>query len=147
MNPKTMSSETWSVLSRNIKEITFPWWGWARKTPKIFGSIAKCPNLKVLNLRLTPYAVGTSTLHHRRQHKHQDNEDIKKFSRANGFDALLELRGLEKVIVSNYINTDSVAKEVTPAEIAAFEAFLMSNLTKPKPQQSVSIFPYMTTIL
>jgi hypothetical protein len=130
---------SWDVLRQNIKEVTFEWWGFALKDPATLRALAKCPKLKLLNINLTQYCVGGDTRHHKRQYQHQDKDSIKKFSRTQGFDALAEFRGLEKVTVSNPTGPFTApAKEVSNEEIAALEAFLMKTLTKPKPQPTVS---------
>jgi hypothetical protein len=89
----------------------------------------ECKKLKVLHIIVTQWSVDPSP-YHKRQHLLQDDLTIKRFSKTNGFDALLSIRGLQKVTVQN--SKRHKAPGLSDEELAAFEAVLMQRLTQPK---------------
>jgi hypothetical protein len=113
-----------------LREVEFEWWGWSLKDPNLLRFFQQCENLKIFHLVVTKYC--TSSVHNRRQWQYQDDYTIRKWSRSNGFDALVALRGLERVEV-RHAEADKKA-DATAAEIADFQAFLNRILTKPKPE-------------
>jgi hypothetical protein len=118
-----------------IRVITFEWWAWANKDPQALFTMRSFVQLKVLNLIITKFCIQKPTLQsQRRQYQYQGRNDIMKFSRSNGFDALVALRGLEKVNVSNSTNKDTAAdrSDISLREIDQFAAFLNECLTQPK---------------
>ncbi len=56
---------------------------------------------------------------------YQDENTIKGFSKGHGFDSLVQIRGLEKVIVEKTFGASEMEKK-------ALEEFLMRTLTLPK---------------
>lgn len=139
-----INKDDWASTSRNIKSVSFDWWGWSIKDPQTLRSIAMLPNLKVMTIVLTQYSTGGQNLLHKRQTKYQDNQSIAKFNKTNGFDALVEIRGLDVVKVRNKGPDDHGPPAIaTDAEITAFETFLNSVLTKP-PFVRDNIFKYAT---
>ncbi|KAE9370692.1 hypothetical protein N431DRAFT_546473 [Stipitochalara longipes BDJ] len=118
---------------KNVQEITFDWWGFSRKDTATLALFNECKKLKVLHVVVTQWSVDPSP-YHKRQLLFQDDLSIKRFSRTNGFDALLAIRGLQKVTVQN--SKIHKAPGLSDEELAAFEAVLMRELTQPKPAKT-----------
>jgi hypothetical protein len=92
---------------------------------------AQCKKLKVLHIMITKWSVDAAP-YHRRQHTFQNEDSVKRFRKTNGFDKLVAIRGLQKVTVQNCAGLYG-ASDVTQEELVALEAFLMRELTKPRP--------------
>jgi hypothetical protein len=121
-------------------EVTTEWWSLAKKDKLMFEFINyNCPKLKVLNLRLTtcPIDVSPHDWRAKRQWSHRDVPEATRFRNAGGFDALVQIRGLERV---NVIRGDSVNHDrLKDEEKDAFEAWLNTILTQEKPQPVVGV--------
>jgi hypothetical protein len=113
-----------------LREVEFEWWGWSLKDPNLLRWFQTCENLKIFHLVVTKYC--TDSIHNRRQWSYQNDFTIKKWSGSNGFDALVLLRGLERVEV-RHAQAEKKGN-ATDAEIADFQAFLTRILTQPKPE-------------
>ena len=135
INKNKVLKDNWPKLSKNLQEVSFNWWGWSLKDPATLAKLALCPNLKIFNLVLTQYCVSRTGINQRRQHLYQDEPSIKNFSRTNGFDALVKLRGLERVTVKNHVGSLS-AYGILDSEITAFESFLNGILTQPRAKKA-----------
>jgi hypothetical protein len=121
-------------IAKNVREITFEWWGFAKKDVATLSFFAQCKQLKVLHIRITQWAVDNKQYHHR-QFKFQYEASIKRFNTTNGFDVLVAIRGLQKVTVQNAAS-QFAAKDLTQAELDAFAAFLTKELCQPRPVES-----------
>lgn len=121
-------------VGQNMVEVTFEWWGWAQKDPTTLAFIKSLPKVKILNVSLTEYCVNGGLKSHKRQHLFQGIESIKKFNKSNGFDALVQFRGLEEVRVhrSPSLSLRPSNIDLNDDEIKALEVFLNAELTKPK---------------
>lgn len=89
------------MIGANLTVAEFDWWGFAIKDPHSLRIIGGLPKLKVLTIVLTQYCVNGHLSDHKRQHKYQDEVSITKFNKTNGFDAIVDIRGLARVIVKN----------------------------------------------
>jgi hypothetical protein len=126
-------SLVYEAIGPRLREVTFEWWAWAIKDNQTLAMIRNFAQLKIFNLVITRYCVNRQLHGQRRQYTHQNVDCIKKFSKSNGFDAIMTLRGLERVNVSNskgLIAAD--ANEVSHVEISRFEIFLNEHLTMPR---------------
>ncbi len=121
-------------IAKNVREITFEWWGFAKKDVATLNFFAQCKQLKILHIRITQWAVDNKQWHHR-QFKFQDEASIKRFNTTNGFDVLVAIRGLQKVTVQNAA-PQFAAKDVTQAELDALAAFLTKELCQPRPVEA-----------
>jgi len=127
-------------LGNNLQEVTVQWWGSQRRDPAIFKYLTGCPKLKILHLVTTNWVINAT--HQKTQTEYQDDNTIRKFSRTNGFDNLVQIRGLRMVTV-RHINDNLVEAEVTKEELNVFEAFLMGKLTLPLPLKAVLVSSWM----
>ncbi|PMD54178.1 uncharacterized protein K444DRAFT_136978 [Hyaloscypha bicolor E] len=118
-------------VTKNVQEITFDWWGFSQKDIATLTFFAQCKKLKVLHIMITKWSVDAAP-YHRRQHTFQNEDSVKRFRKTNGFDKLVAIRGLQKVTVQNCAGLYG-ASDVTQEELVALEAFLMRELTKPRP--------------
>ncbi|KAI9650708.1 hypothetical protein NHQ30_000730 [Ciborinia camelliae] len=125
-------------LIRNVRHVKFTWTGSHTTDLFILGMIASSPNLETLYVKLGSTCVekGPNSYPHyvrRPQYLHQGDNSIRKFSRTNGFDKLISLRGLKKVIVSKHWGLEAAIRvgTLTEADVKAFEKFLMEKLTTP----------------
>jgi hypothetical protein len=121
-------------IAKNVQEITFEWWGFAKKDVATLTFFGQCKQLKTLHIKITQWAVDNKQYHHR-QFKFQDETSIKRFNKTNGFDVLVAIRGLQKVTVQNAAS-QFAAKDLTQAELDAFAAFLTRELCQPKPVEA-----------
>lgn len=122
-------SERQAVME-NLREVTFSWWGYATKDRFSFDFFARCSQLKILHLLLTSHCVDAS-YYHRRQKLYQDDDSVKRFRKTNGFDSLVQIRGLSRVHVRP--NDGIHAPNNLPkTDLDAFETFLNGLLTLPK---------------
>jgi hypothetical protein len=128
--------DVYMAIGPILREVTFEWWGYANKDTNAFLMISNFKQLKIFNLIITKYCVHrTNPLHsQRRQYTYQAVPNIEQFSRSNGFDALMTIRGLEKVNVTSSERVDIAVgrSEVSLREIDHFEAFLNQHLTLPR---------------
>ncbi|KUJ22861.1 uncharacterized protein LY89DRAFT_312617 [Mollisia scopiformis] len=124
-----------SELLDNLREVTWDWHALKILDPQTLIALGLCKQLKVFHLRVTRSVVfGGDHLFDRRQYTYQDEPLAAKFSRSNGFDELLQLRGLETITVENHDHYKFWVKDkyLSNAELKAFETFLASKLTLPK---------------
>jgi len=118
------------ALMGNLREVTFSWWGYATKDRFTFDFLGRCSQLKTLHLLLTSHCINASN-YHRRQKLHQDDDSVKRFCKTNGFDSLVQIRGLSRVHVRP--NDGMHAPNNLPkTDLDAFETFLNGLLTLPK---------------
>ncbi|KAI9050551.1 hypothetical protein LZ554_005712 [Drepanopeziza brunnea f. sp. 'monogermtubi'] len=116
------------ICRDSLKEVTFEWFGWGRKDRTSWDVIFLLPNLKILNLRITHWAISqqwANTL------GPQDMQ-VKKFVRTKGFPEITRLRGLDTVRVVNEGPRKAPAQDLSQAELKAFEDYLTEKLTMPK---------------
>ena len=129
-NPGEFSKNMPPSLADNLRELTFEWSGRGKEASWI-AQIGKLPNLKIFHV-----TVGCllCRVHHRPPIKpnksYQDDETIKKFSVAPGFDKLVLIRGLDWVTFSSALGEYYGVRD---ADVKAFEEFLNKVLTLPKP--------------
>lgn len=124
------------TLTENARHIKCSWTGYRHHDSIIFAAIPSFAKLESLEIVLTWSCVEDRNLILRRsvpQYLHQDDESIRKFSKTLGFDKLISLRGIKKVIVSRQPNFGIHAPQVTEAEIKVFEKFLIKKLTTATP--------------
>lgn len=115
------------LLKDNLRNLDF-WWGSYTKDSRTFKWMATLSGLKVLKLS---YGTGAATnwgIPNHRNILYQDyEEETYGLCHSKGFDQLVSLRGLEKVIVARcYSHTEE--------EKNAVERFLNGILTLPKDQ-------------
>jgi hypothetical protein len=114
------------VFESHVQDLLFKWNGLV-KDAAAFTLIGKLPKLKTLQLSYSEVVVMTPNWRSRNV-LYQNDEDVKSFKNGNGFDSLVQIRGLEKVTVfKDWVSDLHNEKE--------FEAFLMKYLTLPKPIQ------------
>ena len=118
---------------QNVRHIKFDWFGQRMKDPLIVAMIAACSNLETLEIYLGRTCSDGS--YSRQQRLHQGDNSIRMFNRTNGFDKLISLRGIKKVIVKR---APEFLVSVTKAEVETFEKFLIEKLTTPVAQPAVS---------
>jgi hypothetical protein len=136
LSPKLKSIIT--DIQTNLREVTFDWRGYKIKDRATLKMFLGCSKLKILHIKITQHCVTTVVdPYARRQWLYQDDVNIKKFNRLNGFDNLVRLRGLDRVTVRN--SKSLCAADVSNQEIADFEAFLTRILTLPKPEKKRSV--------
>lgn len=121
----------------NVQKITFEWIGNLNKDRLTFNTFNMCPKLKVLNILLATSI--SDSYHHRGQYLHKDKASVKRFRKITGFDALSQIRGLDKVTVGKLESVHNTPLAFTDKEVKAFEDFLMSELTKPKARPVVMV--------
>ncbi|EPE24623.1 hypothetical protein GLAREA_08476 [Glarea lozoyensis ATCC 20868] len=124
---------TYQAISPSLREVTFEWWAWAIKDKNALELIGTFPNVKIFNLVVTQFCVNRDFFANsqRRQYLHQDVDGIDNFKRTNGFDALMALRGFEKVnVISSKMHSPD--REVSLKEMLRFEKFLNEHLTAPR---------------
>lgn len=124
------------IIKENLRNVAFSWWGFSKKDKDTMQFFATCPNLRILNVLITTYTIHTD--YHKRQFKFQNELSISKFSKCNGFDAMMDLRGLDRVNVRRDVGEPPTFLAVTNDELKAFEDFLNVHLTQPKPIVLVS---------
>jgi len=118
------------ALMKNLQEVTFSWWGYAIKDRFTFDFLGRCSQLKTLHLLLTSHCIDAS-YYHRRQKLHQDDDTVKRFRKTNGFDSLVQIRGLSRVNVRPN-NGMHAPNNLPKTDLDAFETFLNGLLTLPK---------------
>jgi hypothetical protein len=118
------------ILSENLQNVTWAWWSFKIKDRKFLSMLKDCVNLKVFHITLTKYTISP---HYNpgRPWLHRDEPAVAKFKHANGFDELFRLRGLQTVTVVNETGDLGIGS-VSDAEIKAFEAFLIQQITQPR---------------
>ncbi|KAB8287892.1 hypothetical protein EYC80_010250 [Monilinia laxa] len=127
------------ILIQNIRHVKCSWTGSFTKDVFLFGMLASCPNIETLEIELHPRCLERANgfVHYSRkpQFLHQDDISIQKFSRCNGFDKLISLQHLKKVVVSRTYNFVSLISSgvITEAEVKTFEKFLRKKLTTRPP--------------
>ncbi|TVY68928.1 hypothetical protein LSUE1_G004834 [Lachnellula suecica] len=123
-----------SYILQNVREVTVGWWGFSKKDPATFEMLSsQCPNLKVLNLSITEYVIDIPAGHHKYQRLYRNTPETKKFRTSNGFDALVGIRGLDRINVT--LGTAfMIHKIISKEELDAFESFLNTIMTQPKPE-------------
>ncbi|KAG4031280.1 hypothetical protein MFRU_009g00700 [Monilinia fructicola] len=127
------------ILIQNIRHVKCAWTGSFTKDVFVFGMLASCPNIETLEIKLNGGCVeranGFALYSRKLQFLYQDDISIRKFSRSNGFDKLVSLRHLKKVVVSKAFGIEQVMSSgfITEAEIKTFEKFLIKKLTTPPP--------------
>ena len=67
------------------------------------------------------------------QWMHRDVPEVKRFRNTNGFDDLVQIKGLERINIIRG-NGDVMKDIITQKEVDAFAGFLNSVMTQPKPQ-------------
>ncbi|KAK0112730.1 hypothetical protein ONS95_014466 [Cadophora gregata] len=120
-------------LTANIQEITWAWWGFKIKDANTLRSFQEFEKLTVFHLVLSKYCVYSPTRPgSSRQFLHQNEPAVAKFNKTSGFDNLMSMRGLETVTVENSTSDNCKIKpeDASDAEIRAFEAFVVKELTK-----------------
>lgn len=128
------------ALAQNLQNVTFSWWGFAQKDPKVFMFLMKI-DFKVLNLLVTRYVCEVQ--HHTRQRYYQSDPRGHPFNGANGWDALVQLRGLKKITVRRdpkHATGYSDRNILTDAVLQTLEDYLMTIVTERKYHAPVS--PY-----
>jgi len=65
---------------------------------------------------------------------HRDVPEVKRFRNANGFDALVRIRGLDRINVTKGKEAYMRDIEMTQKEVDDFAAFLNTIMTQPKAQ-------------
>ncbi|ESZ90153.1 hypothetical protein SBOR_9458 [Sclerotinia borealis F-4128] len=119
------------TLIENVRHIKCAWSGYRSQDLLVFGMIASCTKLETLEIELTPNCVEAGPYNrHKVQYLHQEDSSIRKFSRSNGFDKLISLRDIKKVIVSRRWKM-ALSSFVTEEELKTFEKFLIEKLTTP----------------
>jgi hypothetical protein len=112
------------VFQSRVRALAF-WWGGSVRDSAVFRHIARFPQLKTLKLTYYAYHPEYTSRTWNRNTLYQDDEGVRWGPRrGHGFDSLVQLRGLDKVIVEKGYGTIEENK--------AFEAFLMRILTMPK---------------
>lgn len=96
----------------------------------------QCPKLKVLNLEITNGMLDAAfegpMYRNKRQVRYRgDVPEAKRFRDANGFDLLVELRGLERVNVTRCPNIPN--SRLTKQEMDEFGDWLTKIVSQPKP--------------
>lgn len=122
-------------FSKNVRHIQYTWCSFGQKDPLNFKKMDKFKSLETLTLVITSFC--TNSMYSRVQTTYQNDDSIKPFRTANGFDSLASLRGLKDVTVLNSKGNYKAAG-VKEEDIKAFEKFLKEKLTTPKPLPSVS---------
>jgi hypothetical protein len=115
---------------RNVRRVSFEWFGYRMKDPLTLQMLHECKKLESLHVVLTGHC-GSGGLYDRPQYLFQDDANIRKFSRTNGFDSLISFRGLKQVTVSRTATTSTYYQTASKAEFDAFEMFLIRKLTEP----------------
>lgn len=148
--PRGLKMEgTFDLAYAHITEVTFDWWAMARKDKRTVEAIAKCTNLKVLNLAVTKYAINP-VIHDWRPKlvwtgTPEDRllDRIPKFNKSKAIDALCRLRGLTKVNVMKCKGTCGPQPgQVTQEELDELEDFLNEKMTQPVIPQVVVSRPH-----
>ena len=122
-------------ICSNVREVSYGWWAFSKKDPQLFDLLnSKCPNLKVVNLSLTQYCIDIPMGHHRYQWSHYGVPEVKRFRMANGFDALVAIRGLDRINVTTPKDMYLRDIEITQKEVDDFAAFLNTIMTQAKPE-------------
>ena len=114
-------------LAAHVREIIYHWSAKV-KDARYFNKLSGLPQLKILNLNLANFRVYAYV---RGNKTYQDNENIRPYSQQAGFDNLVKLRALESVKV--YQKHKWSSPPVQCPALVAFETFLNSVLTLPKP--------------
>ncbi|KAF7915882.1 uncharacterized protein EAE98_010962 [Botrytis deweyae] len=131
--------EVKDILIQNARNFKYEWSGSGSGQSKdmlILGMLASCEHIDTLHLVLWGSCVdGRRTWYNRKpQHMYQNDPTVpavvQKFSRSNGFDKLVSLHDLKKVIVTKHW-TFTDASGLTDVEFKAFEKFLNDKLTTP----------------
>lgn len=122
-------------LVQNVQHVRYDWGGNQGKDFFILAMLATCTKLESLEIVVDVRCVNRPTQgwnSHKPQRLHQDDSRIQKFSRTNGFDKLISLGELKKVIVTKNWTLDHAIKhgQVTEAEFKAFGDFVKEKLTR-----------------
>ena len=107
----------------NIQEVTYLWRGSVKDIGPL-NKLAAFRKLKSLHLQLAYGCHMPIHKSHKGNKLYQDEMSIKVFSGQNGFDNLVQIRGLQEVKVSSYHRAPKAAKDL--------EVFLNRVLTQPK---------------
>jgi hypothetical protein len=118
-------------FSLNVQNITFHWSGLV-KDGDIFTAFCNCSQLKVLTIKFGPPSVMYQDRFFlpNRNVLYQNEADAKTFSKANGFDQLTQIRGVQSISLRKSYPVDIFP--TLDADIRKFESFLMRTLTLPK---------------
>lgn len=130
------------ILTENLRDFTWESWGHMLKDTLTLRMLKDFDGLEILRVRFTNSSLGNTPVpggpayhYHQVNDLHQFEPAVAKFKYIYGLDDLFRLRGLTTVIVTN----DTAVKYrripsdvITDAEFKAFEAFLTSEITKPK---------------
>ena len=125
-------TEKYEEFGQNVVKFEYHWSGTVGEKSN-FIQLAKFPSLKFLYIYLNSN-FPSAARHINRNKLCQDDESLKMFSRVAGFDQLIMIRGLEKVVFS--IGNWGWWVYGFAARVAAvkvFEDFLMRTLTQPRP--------------
>lgn len=120
----------------HVQIVKYLWRG-SRQDINSFKALANSfPQLKALHIEFDSNLACRAS-DNSKSKLFQNDPSIRKFSRAYGFDKLVQIRGLEEVKVPYPFGNESVTShfwrsKITPSETTSFEAFLASLLTQPK---------------
>ncbi|KAJ5040523.1 uncharacterized protein L3040_006177 [Drepanopeziza brunnea f. sp. 'multigermtubi'] len=117
------------ICRDSLKEVTFEWFGWGRKDRTSWDIIMlSLPNVKILNLRITHWAIS----HQWPNTLGQQDMQVKKFVQTKGFSEITSVRGLDTVRVINEGPRKAPAHDLSQDELKAFQDYLTEKLTMPK---------------
>ncbi|KAM0165971.1 hypothetical protein ACHAQE_002072 [Botrytis cinerea] len=134
--------EVKETLIQNARNFRYEWSGSGSGHSKdmlILGMLASCANIDTLDLVLWGSCVdGRRAWYNRKpQYLYQNDPTVpaavQKFNKSNGFDKLLSLHGLKKVIVTKHwtFNDNIGYNSLSDVEMKAFEKFLNDKLATP----------------
>ncbi|KAF7958564.1 hypothetical protein EAE96_002104 [Botrytis aclada] len=129
-------------LIKNARNLKFEWSGSGSGQSKdmlILGMLASCENIDTLHLVLWGSCVNDRRLWFNRKTQLMYQNDlaipavVRKFNKSNGFDKLVSLHQVKKVIVTKHwtFTNGSGYNSLTDDELKAFEKFLNDKLTTP----------------
>ncbi len=114
----------------SVRHVTVLW----RSTyadASLFYSLSKCPKLESLIVAYDLDLLKWCTVGPKTNKLFQEDAMLRKFSWARGFDKLVQLRGLRKVVVK--CESDYADEHIPKNERDYFKSFLIRELTLPKP--------------
>ncbi|KAF7906160.1 hypothetical protein EAF00_000439 [Botryotinia globosa] len=135
--------EVKDTLTKNARNFKYEWSGSGSGQSKdmlILTMLATCEQIDTLHLVLWGSCVdGRRAWYNRKpQHLYQNDPTVsavvQKFNKSNGFDKLLSLHGLKKVVVTKhwtFTDGGGYNDSLTDVELKAFEKFLNDKLTTP----------------
>lgn len=127
-------TKKYKEFGENVVKFEYHWSGTVSEKSN-FIQLAKFASLKFLHISLNSNFPNPRAVRHVNRNKLcQEDESLKMFSSVAGFDQLIMIRGLEKVVFS--IGDWGWWLHGFAARVAAvkvFEDFLMKTLTQPRP--------------